>query len=427
MRVVCENCGATYKIPDEKLTKEVNKATCRSCSFRMLIRRPGSQVSQKPQTSGPAEASTVVTEAPQSEWSDEAPTQMKVSPMGPESAPAMAPGSSQPLAPKLPKPPKPPKPVTPAQVSIGVLLPMFGACLAAVGTLLLAWNLLDSAGQRGLGLFLGLFGAFTVMWWSVAQLLRFGRVAIGVGLICLAMVSGLTSGLMTMALISIETGSGLLTAGQFSPAQTAPEAREDTPSKDALPDEDGEEPEPTVKPEQPTKAAPEDALAARRQADARQKAQLEAEAQQETQQETQQEAQREAQREADLERRRAQAEEAQRLRAERAAAEPSPEPPPEPPSKRMKTLPLTVVDTMLRSNFSIKRCFVSEKKQTGSLPSRVSVRFTVLPSGSVQSSRVTNSELKGGSMDSCLRRAFKAIHFPAFEGQAMTMTYPFVL
>jgi DNA-directed RNA polymerase subunit RPC12/RpoP len=417
MRVVCENCGATYKIPDEKLTKEVNKATCRSCSFRMLIRRPGSQVSQKPQTSGPAEASTVVTEAPQSEWSDEAPTQMKVSPMGPESAPAMAPGSSQPRA------SKPPKPATPTQVSTGVLLPMFGACLAAVGTLLLAWNLLDSAGQRGLGLFLGLFGAFTVMWWSVAQLLRFGRVAIGVGLICLAMVSGLTSGLMTKALISIETGSGLLTVGQFSPAQTAPEAREDTPSKDALPDEDGEEPEPTVKPEQPTKAAPEDALAARRQADARQKAQLEAEAQQETQQETQQEAQREAQREADLERRRVQAEEAQRLRAERASAEPSPEP----QSKKMKKLPLTVVDTMLRSNFSIKRCFVAEKKQTGSLPNRVSVRFTVLPSGSVQSSRVTNSELKGGSMDSCLRRAFKAIHFPAFEGQAMTMTYPFVL
>ena len=420
MRVVCENCGATYKIPDEKLTKEVNKATCRSCSFRMLIRRPGSQVSQKPQTSGPAEASTVVTEAPQSEWSDEAPTQMKVSPIGPESAPAMTPGSSQPLA---SKPPKPPKPATPAQVSTGVLLPMFGACLAAVGTLLLAWNLLDSAGQRGLGLFLGLFGAFTVMWWSVAQLLRFGRVAIGVGMICLAMVSGLTSGLMTKALISIETGSGSLTAGQLSPAQTAPEAREDTPSEGALSDEDGEEPtggpEPTVGPEKPTRAAPEDALAARRQADARQKARLEAEAQQETQQEVQ----REAQREADLERRRVQAEEAQRLRAERAAAEPSPEP----QSKKMKTLPLTVVDTMLRSNFSIKRCFVAEKKQTGSLPSRVSVRFTVLPSGSVQSSRVTNSELKGGSMDSCLRRAFKAVHFPAFEGQAMTMTYPFVL
>ena len=36
MRVVCENCGATYKIPESKLVKEVNKATCRKCGFRMM-------------------------------------------------------------------------------------------------------------------------------------------------------------------------------------------------------------------------------------------------------------------------------------------------------------------------------------------------------------------------------------------------------
>ena len=93
----------------------------------------------------------------------------------------------------------------------------------------------------------------------------------------------------------------------------------------------------------------------------------------------------------------------------------------------MKKLPLTVVDTMLRSNFSVKRCFVAEKKRSGNLPKRVSVRFTILPSGSVQSARVTNSDLKGGAMDQCLRRSFKAIKFPSFEGQAMTLTYPVVL
>jgi predicted Zn finger-like uncharacterized protein len=40
MRVVCDNCGAVYKVPDDKLTKPVNKATCRNCAHRMLIPRP---------------------------------------------------------------------------------------------------------------------------------------------------------------------------------------------------------------------------------------------------------------------------------------------------------------------------------------------------------------------------------------------------
>ncbi len=40
MRVVCDNCRAVYKIPDSKLIKPVNKATCRNCGHRMLIPRP---------------------------------------------------------------------------------------------------------------------------------------------------------------------------------------------------------------------------------------------------------------------------------------------------------------------------------------------------------------------------------------------------
>lgn len=40
MKVICDNCGAMYKIPDSKLVKPVNKATCRQCGHRMLIPRP---------------------------------------------------------------------------------------------------------------------------------------------------------------------------------------------------------------------------------------------------------------------------------------------------------------------------------------------------------------------------------------------------
>ena len=40
MKVVCDNCRAVYKVPDGKLTKPVNKATCRQCGHRMLIPKP---------------------------------------------------------------------------------------------------------------------------------------------------------------------------------------------------------------------------------------------------------------------------------------------------------------------------------------------------------------------------------------------------
>ena len=42
MRVVCDNCGAVYKISESKLVKEVNRATCKRCGHKILIARPGS-------------------------------------------------------------------------------------------------------------------------------------------------------------------------------------------------------------------------------------------------------------------------------------------------------------------------------------------------------------------------------------------------
>ena len=53
MRVVCDNCGATYRIPDTKLTREVNKATCRKCSSPIIIRR-NAPVGQPQRSSAPA-------------------------------------------------------------------------------------------------------------------------------------------------------------------------------------------------------------------------------------------------------------------------------------------------------------------------------------------------------------------------------------
>ncbi len=47
MRVVCDNCGAVYKIANEKLTKEVNRATCKRCGHKIIIYKPGSRAAEE--------------------------------------------------------------------------------------------------------------------------------------------------------------------------------------------------------------------------------------------------------------------------------------------------------------------------------------------------------------------------------------------
>ena len=65
MRVVCDNCGASYKIPDSKLTKEVNKATCRKCGHAIYIRKGGEEVAPPPVAPPPVpnEERTLITSA----------------------------------------------------------------------------------------------------------------------------------------------------------------------------------------------------------------------------------------------------------------------------------------------------------------------------------------------------------------------------
>ena len=81
---------------------------------------------------------------------------------------------------------------------------------------------------------------------------------------------------------------------------------------------------------------------------------------------------------------------------------------------------------MINYNMSIKRCFFQEEQRTGEVPLRLNVRFTVLNSGTVSSARVITDAYKGGPLDTCLGRAFRSIQFPAFDGESLTMNYPFV-
>lgn len=56
MRVVCDNCGAVYKIADSKLSKDVNKATCKRCGHKIVIYKPGFRPPQGPPKNAPAES-----------------------------------------------------------------------------------------------------------------------------------------------------------------------------------------------------------------------------------------------------------------------------------------------------------------------------------------------------------------------------------
>ncbi len=112
-----------------------------------------------------------------------------------------------------------------------------------------------------------------------------------------------------------------------------------------------------------------------------------------------------------------------------AAAAPAPAPAPEPAATKpaMSRLPTSVVDTMVRNNKRIKRCWMDEKQRAGTIPRRLDVRFTVQPSGEVSSARVATKEYQGTDFDVCLGSAFRSITFPPFDGEPLTMKYSFVL
>jgi predicted Zn finger-like uncharacterized protein len=186
MKVVCDNCGAVYKIPEHKLVKEVNKATCRKCGHRIMIRRDAPQRDAEPESGEEAtviaEAAKIGVEQPAAavaaapSFGDiyEEPTPLPTSPMdGPPPKP-------QPSPMPMPTPgagfghqPTPQPAPSPAATGVPIgqrshdptgdlTVIILGAGAAGVGALLLAL-----AGAHFLahfmGLFLALLGAFIVV------------------------------------------------------------------------------------------------------------------------------------------------------------------------------------------------------------------------------------------------------------------------
>ena len=475
MRVVCENCGATYKIPESKLVKEVNKATCRKCGFRMMIRRPvtagaGSDAPPPPNMASPSddvtpdegsagptihEAHTIIQEAvpaptpapspapmtapitlpKKNEWSDEGPTQVRPDPVAAE-ADAMKAAARR-------------KKASSDAAPTDMLLALTATFAAAAGPIMLATNTGGGDLQRSLGLFVGLLGALTCLFLLVTGNLwrRAGNVAVSLGLavvlsaggtafVDFAMYEGatLSSGESTSKEPPARADGGAVDAtnekAQEADAgldqKAAPSADAPPPSKEetksVAPPPPAEREAPAPPEPSPAPVADEEDLGdpdfddipvadSRSSAEERRRQEME-----------------DAAARARAEREERDSARSRRSEESRTARTAPPAPKAEPAgAPKMKSLPLTVVDTMIRSNMTVKRCFVEEKNTSGTLPKRINVKFTVMPTGKVSSARVTTAEYKGTTLDSCLGRAFKGISFPAFEGDPLSMTYPFIL
>ena len=85
-------------------------------------------------------------------------------------------------------------------------------------------------------------------------------------------------------------------------------------------------------------------------------------------------------------------------------------------SDALSTLPNSVVDTMMKSNRNVKKCFYQEYKRSDGNLGTATLKIKILPSGKVSSAYVTTDRYKGTELDSCLSAA-------AYTVQIRTSTF----
>jgi predicted Zn finger-like uncharacterized protein len=107
---------------------------------------------------------------------------------------------------------------------------------------------------------------------------------------------------------------------------------------------------------------------------------------------------------------------------------PAPAPVPAPPAPgEMHTVPTGVVHVMVSNNLDVKKCFVPMFK-AGTLPPRIDVSFFIQPSGAAQRVAVKNPPtLRSSEIEMCLQSAIARIAFPPTTGTGTPITYPFAL
>ena len=518
MRVVCDNCGASYRIPDHKLVKEVNKATCRKCGEPIIIRRSAGMSVGDKQVEVDPDAATQVTEAEalQAKEAEKAPPVVASIPSGPSMGhgfgvpPAHLPEDAGPPtvaqqmdfkdetiprqdlpestaarpdlahAQALPPPPppvrasgKPSSPVTPppefqrsaptqvepplspqalapntAQPGVGQSLSqpprsaskvpssdefsveytvvMMANFAAIAGAIFLV--LAEEPWQRSTGLFVCLAGA--ILSQGIVITSDRGRRPADM---MLSYVFGFLIAGSAAAALHFYENKNVDPAPVVSQADvsSAPiEVDVDVKKSDPVDGDPSQVVEDGLNDEEPEAAAPvEDAV-----------------------------------KEPVVEERKevvAEKKETPRSGVGRYPddSKTSKEPtrssrdedfgdwddPVETPSRKTKTpsssssnkssssgsggVSVTVLKTMLTSNRNVKKCFLSYRKETGSMPSgTIKVRLTIQPSGETTRAYIKDGEYKNGTLDACLSRAVTGISFPPFDSdKSKTYTYPFRL
>ncbi|MBL8619225.1 MAG: zinc-ribbon domain-containing protein [Deltaproteobacteria bacterium] len=406
MRVVCDNCSASYNIPDHKLSKAVNKATCRKCGHRMLIPRPGPgagpvpSVDEKTQiTDIPAQhGGELALSAADEELHEERPT------VAVDLAPPPAPVRARQSAPAMPSPAAPaPASAAPAPVGghdpggdLGVVLG--GSLIAAVGAMTLAVNIGGDATLRVVGLLLALAGALSGLFVLVTGDRGRRPASVGASVGLAVVFAALGAGGVHAVASSLSAPEPITVAASPPP----PPAPKPTPAPAAASTLAAEEPEPAPAPVE----APAPAVAA---------------------------APRPAPVEAVPVRGSGRDVAATPAPAPRAEPAPRPEPAPAPapasaPARSGPPVDPTVMHTIISNNSKVKRCYMDQKQRTGELPRVVRMNLSVQPSGAVSKARVVTAEFKGTEFDVCLSAAVRSLNFPPFEGSsAYTTDYQLTL
>jgi hypothetical protein len=431
MKVICDNCRAVYKIPDAKLVKPVNKATCRQCGHRMLIPRPRMDadpdertlVTAVPPTPAPAPDRTDFQDDPLTHPRGENPEKtsptsnddvmIRTATPAPKKNARGTPARGRRTG-QVTRPPKRPvttthDPATDMSMAfIGVLVALCGSLFLAVIPLVqhllpdilapisASIGLMVASGGALMALLVMLTGARGRK--PAKPLLSFFLAA------ALAFFIGWIP-MVPMGLNVVAMSTPLEVSPPEAPEMPAVDTDEKTETDDKVDPVspptpvEKEEPRPTTRPierPKPVKVvkAPKPiekvATAPTRPAPSVNENDLPDD-----------------------------------------ILKPDPPPPtpikvaPEPTTPSLsKQPPVAAIDVMVKSNVSVKKCFFKHKSAKGSLPPRVDVKFTIRPDGTATKVGIKQVAYAASDLDFCLGSAIKSIRFPPSQ-DGVSLTFPF--
>lgn len=461
MKVICDNCRAVYKIPDEKLVKPVNKATCRQCGHRMLIPRPRMDADPDERTLVTAVPPTPAPPPPRAQFNDDPPTRPQA--QNPE---ITNPGDSRdvelhtatpaPVSPNRSIPPRgrrtETQPTQPPKVApngsnhdpakdisfafIGVLASIFGALILAFVPLAPI-----PAGfapiSASLGLMIACGGALTALMviitgdrgrkpakWVLSVIFAVGF-AFFIGLIPIAPIAiqGLTS-------MSSNTDSTTALDIKSEPQDATPDAKVDatvdtTPESTTEKTVDETEVEKPVAQKTPS-STPSTTKSRRRSSDTRASAREKQEPSTTSETRSTSRSGRSSVPDDELE------------LPDDILKEEKPKARPATPSSTVASsetsgstdsiLPkkpsVGAIDVMVKSNVNVKKCFIKEMSSKGTKSLRINVKFTIRPDGSATKVGIKEIEYAATDLDFCLGSAIKSIRFPPSQ-EGLSLTFPF--